>query len=99
MESYGILGEEQTGFRMTYGINDHLFNLKGLVDLFLFKKKKIFCDFIDYKKAFNYVDMAALWHKLLWSSIDGKIFTLIKKHDAQAKSCIKLNSCNSDFFS
>ena len=42
LESYGILGEEQAGFRQTYGTNDHLFNLKCLVDLFLFKKKKYF---------------------------------------------------------
>ena len=36
LESYGILGEEQAGFRKKYGTNDHLFNLKCLVDLFLF---------------------------------------------------------------
>ena len=40
LESYGILGEEQTGFRKTYGTNDHMFKLKCLIDLFLFKKKK-----------------------------------------------------------
>ena len=98
LESYGILGEEQAGFRKTYGTNDHLFNLKCLVDLFLFKKKKLFCAFIDYKKAFDSVDRAALWHKLLRSSIDGKIFTLIRNMYAQAKSCIKFDGCNSEFF-
>ena len=98
LESYGILGEEQAGFRKTYGTNDHLFNLKCLVDLFLFKKKKLFCAFIDYKKAFDSVDRAALWHKLLRSSIDGKIFTLIRNMYAQTKSCIKFDGCNSEFF-
>ena len=29
---------------------------------------------IDYKKAVDSVDRAALWHKLLNNSIDGKIF-------------------------
>ncbi|MEW8548127.1 MAG: reverse transcriptase family protein, partial [Candidatus Thiodiazotropha sp.] len=98
LESYGILGEEQAGFRKTYGTNDHLFNLKCLIDLFLFKKKRLFCAFIDYKKAFDSVDRAALWHKLLNNSIDGKIFVLIKNMYSQAKSCIKVNGCNSDFF-
>ena len=46
LESYGILGEEQAGFRKTYGINDHMFNLKCLIDLFLFRKNKLFCALI-----------------------------------------------------
>ena len=48
------------------------------VDLFLFKKKKISCDFIDYKKAFYSVDRAVLWHKQLTSSVDVKILNLIR---------------------
>ena len=74
LETYGILGEEQAGFRKKYGTNDHIFNLKCPVALLLFKKKNMFCAFIDYKKAFDLVDRAALWYKLLSSSIDGMFF-------------------------
>ena len=98
LETYGILGEEQAGFRKTCGTSDHIFNLKFIVDLFLFKKRNSFCAFIDYKKAFDSIDRAALWHKLLRSSTDGKIFVIIRNMYAQAKSCIKVNGCNSEFF-
>ena len=43
LESYGILGEVKAGSRKNYGTNDHMFNLRCLIDLFLFKKKKLFC--------------------------------------------------------
>ena len=43
LESYGILGEDKAGSRKNYGTNDHIFNLRCLIDLFLFKKKKLFC--------------------------------------------------------
>ena len=86
LETYGILGEEQAGFRKKYGTNDHIFNLNCLVDLFLFKKKNLFCAFIDYKKAFDSVDRTALWYKLSRSFFDGKIFVIIRNMYAQAKS-------------
>ena len=79
LESYGILGEEQAGFRKTYDTNNHMLNLKYLIDLFLFKKKKLVCACIDYKKAFDSVDRAALWHKQLNNSIDGKFLHIAHK--------------------
>ncbi|MEW8548698.1 MAG: reverse transcriptase family protein, partial [Candidatus Thiodiazotropha sp.] len=98
LEEYGILGEEQAGFRKHYGTTDHIFNLKCIIDLYLCKKKKLYCAFIDYKKAFDSVDRAALWHKLLRNSVDGKIFVLIKNMYEQAKSCVRYNGICSQFF-
>ena len=65
---------------------------------FPLKKKKLFCAFTDYKKAFDSVDRAALWHKLLRSSVDGKSCVITRNMHAQAKSGIKVNGCNSEFF-
>ena len=64
----------------------------------MFKKKNLFCALIDYKKAFDSVDRAAVWHTRLRSSIDGKSFVIIRNMYVQAKSCIKVNGCNSEFF-
>lgn len=49
--------EMQVGFRKGYRHStlDHIFLLKSITDLFLWKKKKLFCLFVDYKKAFDTV--------------------------------------------
>ena len=52
LEDMNVLAEEQAGFRKGYGTTDHIFNLKCLIDLYLFRGRKLFCAFIDYKKAF-----------------------------------------------
>ena len=50
LEDMNVLAEEQAGFRKNYGTTDHIFNLKCLIDLYLFRGRKLFCAFIDYKK-------------------------------------------------
>ena len=45
--------------------------LKTLVGLYLFKKKILYCCFVDYSKAFDTVNRAALWSKLLAKGIGG----------------------------
>jgi hypothetical protein len=78
IESYNVLGEEQASFRRKYGTTDHIFNLKCLIDVYLWKKKSLFCAFIDYKKALDSVDRFALWRKLLRRGVDGTFLILIK---------------------
>ena len=60
-----LLGEEQAGFRSGYSTIDHIFTLHTLVDLYLYKKERLYCAFIDYKKAFDFVDRTLLWQSIL----------------------------------
>ena len=46
---------EQGGFRKGHSTIDHVFVLKTLIDLYLNKRERIYCCFIDYKKAFDNV--------------------------------------------
>ena len=39
LECLGLLCEEQAGFRKGYGTVDHIFNLKCLIDMYLFRRK------------------------------------------------------------
>ena len=39
LENMNLLCEEQAGFRKKYGTTDHIFNLKCLIDLYLFRGK------------------------------------------------------------
>uniref|UniRef100_A0A3Q1GCK8 Uncharacterized protein n=1 Tax=Acanthochromis polyacanthus TaxID=80966 RepID=A0A3Q1GCK8_9TELE len=42
------------------------------------EKKKLFCAFIDYRKAFDMVWRQALWYKLLKMGIKGKFLAVVK---------------------
>jgi hypothetical protein len=41
------------------------------------KKKKLFCAFVDFEKAFDTVWRVALWYKLLLNNINGKMYNVI----------------------
>ena len=76
LEDSNLLCEELAGFRKIYSTTDHIFNLKCLIDLYHFRGKKLYCAFIDYKKAFDSVNRIYLWQKLLSLNADGKMFKL-----------------------
>ena len=60
--------------------------------------KKLYCAFIDYRKAFDSVDRILLWQKLLRTSIDGNMLVIIQNMYKNAKSCVRDGSNCSDFF-
>lgn len=41
LEEYGLLNENQAGFRKQYSTTDHIFTLHCIIDLLRFQKKKI----------------------------------------------------------
>ena len=98
LEQNSLLGEEQTGFREGYSTLDHIFSLNCIIDLLLCQRKRLYCVFVDYKKAFDMVDRSSLWSKVLKLNIEGKVLTVIKNMYDRAKSCIKHNGKLSDFF-
>lgn len=61
----------------------------SLIEMYLQDKKRIYCAFIDYTKAFDLIDRSHLWSKLLDTGINGKIFTVIHNLYKNAKSCVK----------
>ena len=56
---------------------DHIFVLHALTEIAKTQKKKLFCSFIDFSKAFDSVWRVGLWKKLLASNINGKCFQII----------------------
>ena len=94
----GAIGPEQAGFKSGHSTMDHVFVLKVLINLYLSRKKRLYCCFIDYKKAFDSVPRIELWKKMLNNGIDGKILCLIKNMYSTAKSCVALNGCLSEYF-
>ena len=99
LDAYSILEENQAGFHAGYSTMDHIFVLHALKEISKTQKKKLFCSFIDFSKAFDSVWRVGLWKKLLASNINGKCFQIIFNVYKGIKSCVSYNGEQSSFFS
>ncbi len=98
LESNNVISEAQAGFRAGHSTIDHIFALKAIIELYLAQGRKLYCAFVDYRKAFDTVSRTILWRKILAQGISGKIFNVIKNLYESAKSCINFNGEVSDYF-
>ena len=97
-EEISLISPAQAGFRKFHSTVDNIFILQLLINLYLLKKKKLFCTFVDYSKAFDKVRRACLWTKMLKNNIRGKCFNVIKNMYSNIKSCVKKDCIYSQCF-
>ena len=98
LTSEDILGNEQAGFRPQHSTLDHIFALHILSKFYIDQKKQLFCAFVDYSKAFDFIDRVHLWTKLLASNVNGKVFNIIRNMYENAKSQVLFKNTLSDPF-
>ena len=75
------------------GTIDNIFVLHGLISHTLSKNKYLFCAFVDFTKAFDYVVRDILWYKLIKMGVRGKILNVVMSMYKHIKSQVKLD-CN-----
>ena len=92
---YKSNGPEQAGFKADYSTVDHISNLKAMINLFLFRHKRLYVCFVDFEKAFDNVNRLKLWQKLISCNITGKILPIIKNMYNKSKSCVSTNGTKS----
>ena len=98
IDSNKIMSEAQAGFRKGYSTTDQIFTLKCIVELFLCQGRRLFCTFVDYSKAFDSINRAILWKKLISCGISGKVLRVIFNMYKSIKSCVMANGMQSEFF-
>lgn len=91
-ENYSVLIEAQAGFRPRMSTVDNIFVLHGLVSHILNSGSKLYCAFVDFTKAFDYIVRDNLWYKLVNLGLRGKILNIIKSIYSNVKSRVKF--CN-----
>ena len=96
-ETY-LVTKSQAVFLAGYSTQDNIFILYSLISLYLSKKRKLFCCFIDFKKAFDTIWRAGLWQKLTNSNIHGTMLKHFFSFYDNIKSCVKSGHTFSDFF-
>ncbi len=95
---FDIITRCQSGFRKGYSTTDNIFTMHALISLYFSFGKKLYCTFIDFRKAFDTVCRVRLWKKLQTYGIKGKCFRIIYNMYDNIKSCIVSNDKKSDFF-
>ena len=93
-----LLLQNQAGFRKKHSTTDNIFVLHMLSEYCKHKKSKLFCAFIDFRKAFDSVWRAGLWSKLMKYNVNGRLFNVIKNMYNGIKSCLLLNNKTTDYF-
>ena len=66
---------------------------------YLSDRKRLYCCFIDFQKAFDSVDRVKLWHKIFQSGVQGKMLKIIRSLYNNVKSCVKYKGILGEFFS
>ena len=87
-DEIGLLSSAQAGFRNAHSTADNIFILHSLINLYLSKKKKQFCTFIDFSRALDTIWRVGIWQKLIENNISGKCFNVIKSLYQNVKSCV-----------
>ena len=87
-----MLLEAQAGFRAKMGTTDHIFALHGLITHFINQNKQLFCTFVDFTKAFDYIVRENLWFKIYRLGIRGRLFNVIKSMYSHVYTRVKLQN-------
>ena len=93
-ENYSVYVEAQAGFRKKLGTEDNIFILHGLLSHMLSQGKFLYCAFVDFTKAFDYVVRDNLWAKLIKLGLRGKIINIMRSMYTSVKSCVKFGKSN-----
>ena len=98
-KTYNLITDAQFGFKPGYGTVDAIFVLQSIINRTLQNKGRLYCCFVDYKKAFDFVNRSSLWGKLMNIGIQGKMLGIIKSLYENVKSCVKHNGLLTEYFS
>ena len=98
-EEYEVYIEAQAGFRKHMGTIDNIFVLNGLITHCINSSEYLYCCFVDFTKAFDYVQRDILWYKLIKIGVRGHMLDIIKSMYNTVKSRVKNNNTLSEAFS
>ena len=86
------IAEGQAGFREGHSTMDNIFILDTIVKKMLMRRRsKLYCIFIDFKKAFDTVPRALLWIKMQENNYQGKMLKMLKSIYETVKCAVALN--------
>ena len=97
-DNYSIYVEAQAGFRKGMSTTDNIFILNNMITHCLNNDSQLYCAFVDFTKAFDYVVRDVLWFKLIRLGVRGKMLNIIKSIYCNVRSRVKYNNSLSNPF-
>ena len=92
-EENGYIVDEQNGFRSKRSCQDHIYVLSAIIRNRKVTGQSTFCAYIDFRKAFDWVNRDLLLYKLATSfDIHGRLFNTLSTIYASSNSQLRLNS-------
>ena len=73
-ETENVIAEVQSGFRRGRGCTDQVFIVRQICEKYLRKGKDVYFVFLDLEKAYDRVDIDAVWNVLRLYGLGGKLF-------------------------
>ena len=87
-ENMNCRAKGQAGFRKDFRTSDQVYIIQTLVQQAKQDKRKLFCCFVDFKKAFDLVPRHTLWNVLEQRGMKGKVLTSLQTMYAADKACV-----------
>ena len=97
-ESNNKLKDEQNGFTKKRSTIDLLSSLTNIIETRIKTKASTFTAFIDFKKAYNTIDINLLWNKLCNIGVNGKMLKAVKSLYTTVSSSVRINGLKTDWF-
>ena len=60
-------------------------------------RNRLYCCFVDYSKAFDFVNRQNLWYNIIQQGIESRMLIIIRSIYDNVKCCVKYNNLLSDF--
>ncbi len=79
----------QFGFKQNSRTTDNIFILNSLIKCHKLKNKPLYLCFVNFTKAFDYINRSALYYKLIKKGIHGKLLNIIMSMFDKAKCIVK----------
>ena len=90
--------DEQNGFRKKRSTIDQVSSLTNIIETRKKLKQSTFCAFIDFQKAYDFINRDKLWERLTNIGISDKMLNAVKSLYISVSSCVKINNYFTNWF-
>ena len=73
-------------------------SLTSIIETRKRNKLPTYCAFIDFKKAYDYVDRKILWERLQRVGVSGRMLSAVKSLYSNITACVRINGMCTDWF-
>ena len=98
LDNINFIHDEQNGFRKGRSTIDHLSTLTNIIETRKLRKLSTFVSFIDFKKAYDWINRDLLFCKLKSIGISSKMLQAIFSLYNNVQSCVRINGNLTDWF-